>query len=359
MSRISPVQMFAAMLCGHLFSLMTFFPQGLGSPAEYMIGIALAGIIEVLFLVPVYLLYKHFDGKDPCTVSAEVSPVPGRLAGVFYAGVLLYFAYRVTGNLSYFLDNVSSGAFPRTASVIAVCAVSAYLALMKPSVIGKTAGLMLALFFVFAVVVLLFSAGASEDGLLSFHLASVDIKGGVYASVKCELLRSLDMVLLLVMLPEIKGSPLKAGAYYLAVKTVLAVLAVGFVTMMLGDYVLVSKLPFSALGAYSGSSMTERFDAVFMAVWTTLAVVRLGAVFHCAGRSLCHAVRALDRSAAVILSAAVSAATALISFNQSSWESTAYNTDGRFIMAAAMLAVPLSVMGAKRLADRREQLERA
>ena len=60
-------------------------------------------------------------------------------------------------------------------------------------------------------------------------------------------------------------------------------------------------------------------------------------------------------SPASVVSIACSSLPLLIS----SWESTAYNTDGRFIMAAAMLAVPLSVMGAKRLADRREQLERA
>ncbi len=359
MTKISPMQMFAVMLCGHLFSLMTFFPQGLGSPAEYMIGIALAGLIEVLFLVPLFYLCRFFEGKDPCAVSAEVSPVLGRLTGAFYTAVLLYFAYRVTGNLSYFLDNVSSGSFPRTAAVIGVCAVSAYLGLMKPSVIGKTAGAMLVLFGCFAGVVLLFSAGSSEDGFLSFHLASENVRSGVLSSVRCELLRSLDLVVLLIMLPEVKGSPVKAGAFYLAGKSLIAELAVGFAVIMLGDYVLVSKLPLSALGTYSGSSMTERFDAVFMAVWTTLAIVRLGAVFHCAGKCLCHTVRVLDKSTAVLLSAGVSAGAALIRLRSSDWESIAYNTDGRAILTAAMIIVPFAVMALSRLSDRRRQLEGA
>ena len=357
MDKIRPMQLFAVLLCGHIFSLMSFFPQGLGTPAEYMAGAAIAGIIEVLFLLPVYVLARQAGGKDICTAAAEASPLLGRLTGLFYTGVLLYFAYRVTGNLSFFLSSVSTGAFPSAAAVAGVCAAGAYLGVMKPSVIGKTAGIMLVLFMCFAAAGVLFSFGNSEDGLLSFHLASEDFGGGVYAAVKCELLRSLDMVLLLIMLPEVKGSPLKAGAAYLLGKTVFAELAVGFVTMMLGDYVLAAKLPFSALGTYSGSSLTERFDAVFMAAWTTLAVVRLGAVFHCAGKSLCHAVRYFDKSAAVLFTAAFSAAAALIRLRQSSWESTAYRTDGRLIMAAAMLIVPFAVIGIKHLSERREALE--
>jgi hypothetical protein len=354
MNKISQLQLFAVMLCGHAFSLMTFFPYTFDNPTEYMIGVLISTAIEVLLAVPAVIIYKRFSGLDPCSLAGESSKGLRTAAGIFYTLTFFYFAYRVTGNFVYFLDSVLSGYFPRALVVVSVCAAAVYLGLMKASVIGKTSGIMLALFALFTVLVIASSFSKTESDFLSFHLASENITHGISEAVRCELLRNLDMVFLLFFLPKLRGSPVRVSALYLGVKLVMVELSVGFVTVMLGDFAMTSKLPFSSMASYSTSSMIERFDAAFMAVWVILAIVRLGAVLHCSADCIKAVFPKADRTLSVIISAAIPAAAAVYKLTAYDWESTAYDMSGWLLTVTAMLFVPLVIAAFVLLRERRE-----
>ncbi|MBR1422881.1 MAG: GerAB/ArcD/ProY family transporter [Ruminococcus sp.] len=353
MNRISQLQLFAVMLCGHAFSLMTFFPYTFDNPSEYMIGVLISTFIEIFLAVPAVIIYKRFEGRDPCSLAGDSSRALKITAGIFYTFVFFYFAYRVTGNFVYFLDSVLSGYFPRALVVVSVCATAVYLGLMKPSVIGKTSGIMLALFALFTVLVIGSSFSSTGSGFLSFHLASENISHGIGEAVKCELLRNLDMLFLLFFLPKLKGSPVRVSALYLGVKLIMVELSVGFVTVMLGDFAMISKLPFSSMASYSTSSMIERFDAAFMAVWVILAIVRLGAVFHCSSDCIQAVIPKADRTVSVVISAAIPAAAAVYKLTNYEWESTAYDMNGWLITVTALLFVPLMISAFVLLRERR------
>ncbi len=352
MNKLSIWQLTAIMLCGHAFSLMTFFPYTCDNPVEYMIGAAIAVLIEGVLLVPLCLCAGDIRQGGVYEAAGRISPMLRVAVGAFYTAVLVFFCFRVIGNFTFFLDGILPQGFMRWTAVGGICAAGAYLGLMKPSVVGKSAGVMLFLFGVFCIFIVLCSVGRHVTGALGFHLAGRHISSGIAESVKCELLRGMDLMFLVLFLPELRHSAVKTAAVFLSVKLVFVWLSIGFVTLMLGDYVMLAKLPFSAMASYSSTSMIERFDAAFMAVWVTLAAVRLGAAMHCLGRSIRAVIRPLPHGAAVAAGAAVSAGLALYRLTRFDWETEAYDMSGWAVSAAAVLAVPL-VLGAAGFIKRR------
>lgn len=73
---------------------------------------------------------------------------------------------------------------------------------------------------------------------------------------------------------------------FLLTRLALVEIVLGFITMILGDYTLLAKLPFFALAAFSRTAIIERYDAAVMGVWVMLSVYKLGVYFHCSGRCL-------------------------------------------------------------------------
>ncbi|MBQ7069659.1 MAG: hypothetical protein IJM87_00040 [Ruminococcus sp.] len=352
MNKLSLYQLAAVMLCGHAFSLMTFFPYTCDNPAEYMIGAAIAVLIEGILLVPLFFAGEAVRQGGVFAAAERLSPVLRVIVGVFYTAVLIFFCFRVIGNFTYFLDGIIPRGFMRWTAVCGICAAGVYLGLMKPSVIGKTAGVMFFLFLVFCALVVLCSLGRHYTGSLAFHLASRNIGSGIAESVKCELLRGMDLMFLVLFLPCLKQSAAKTAAVFLSAKLVFVWLCIGFVTWVLGDYVMLAKLPFSAMASYSSTAMIERFDAAFMAVWVTLAVVRLGAAFHCLGESIRAVIKPLPKGFAVISTAAVSAGLALFRLSRFEWEKEAYDMSGWAVSVSAVALVPL-VLAAGRLIKKR------
>ena len=78
----------------------------------------------------------------------------------------------------------------------------------------------------------------------------------------------------------------KTSVYFLLTRLALVEIVLGFITMILGDYTLLAKLPFFALAAFSRTAIIERYDAAVMGVWVMLSVYKLGVYFHCSGRCL-------------------------------------------------------------------------
>ena len=130
MNKLSLCQLAAVMLCGHAFSLMTFFPYTCDNPAEYMIGAAIAVLIEGILLVPLFFAGEAVRQGGVFAAAERLSPVLRVIVGVFYTAVLIFFCFRVIGNFTYFLDGIIPRGFMRWTAVCGICAAGVYLGLM-------------------------------------------------------------------------------------------------------------------------------------------------------------------------------------------------------------------------------------
>ena len=102
--------------------------------------------------------------------------------------------------------------------------------------------------------------------------------------------------------------------YFLLTRLALVEIVLDFITMILGDYTLLAKLPFFALAAFSRTAIIERYDAAVMGVWVMLSVYKLGVYFHSVPGG-CHkgyvCLLKLSSGSGVIITAAIPAAATL------------------------------------------------
>lgn len=128
----------------------------------------------------------------------------------------------------------------------------------------------------------------------------------------------------------------KTSVYFLLTRLALVEIVLGFITMILGDYTLLAKLPFFALAAFSRTAIIERYDAAVMGVWVMLSVYKLGVYFHCSGRCLRYVFPKLGSGSGVIITAAIPAVATLFWLLPHKWGSIAY---------AGLSPIPLIFLG--------------
>ena len=340
MNRLSAWQLAVLMLCARCFSMMTYFPYTGSNTLIFMLAILVSTAMQWLLLLPVSAVCSRY-GKGLCELAVERQ----RSFGLILTGAfLLYFAWDIfitTGTFAYFMDNYFSNQLSRIPAVICAGGVAVYLGGLSSSALGKSAGVMFVLFSVFTGILVL-SAAESPD-LLNFHLAQNDIPRTLSGDIKGEFVRNRELVMLVFLLGDVKGSKRGAVLSYLGVKLVLLEVMIGFVTLVLGEFGSSTDTPFFYLSCYSNSSVVERYDAGFMSVWTALAVVRLAAALHCFSRCLRLIFKGISvRTAAVVQ--VIPAALTFFLLSERHWKGLAYLYESPWLIAALAGAVPFAVL---------------
>lgn len=340
MNRLSPLQLAVLMVSARCFSMMTYFPYTGSNALVFMIAILISTAFQCVLLIPAATLCNSRQ-KGLCEIALE----RGRLLGVLVTGAfLLYFLWDIfitTGTFAYFLDNYFSNQFSRLPALICAGAVAVYLGGLSSMSIGKSAAVIFFLFSVFTGVLLL-SALIGFD-FTNFHLAQPDLPKALTSGIGGELVRNRELVMLAFLMGDVKGSKLKATYSYLAIKLVILEVLLGFVTLVLGDFAFSTDMPFFYLSCFSNSSVIERYDAGFMAVWTALAVIRLATVFHCSGRCLRLLSQRISRKTCVIAVQILPAVATFYLLLKRRWKSIAYLNESPWLIIAVAGLVPLVV----------------
>lgn len=341
MNRLSPLQLAVLMLCARCFSMMTYFPYTGSNTLVFMFAILVSTALQGLLLVPAAVLCANRE-KGLCEIALERSRVLGLLVtGAFFV-YFLWDIFITTGTFAYFMDNYFSNYISRVPAIICAGAAAIYLGGLGSSALGKCGGAMFFLFCVFTGVLLLSTFTKPE--LANFHLALPNVPKALSGGISGEFVRNRELVMLVFLLGDVKGSKPNAVYSYLAVKLVILELLLGFVTLVLGDFALATDTPFFYLSCLSNSSVIERYDAGFMAVWTVLAVVRLAAVLHCSVRCLRLLDRRITRATAIAVGQIIPAAATFYLLSKRSWKGLAYLGESPFLITAAAGVVPMIVL---------------
>lgn len=339
MNKLRPLQLAVLMVCARCFSMMTYFPYTHSNTLIFMVGILLSGAFQTILLIPAVAVCQKRE-MGLCEIAAARSVAMGRVVTCFF---LAYFAWDIfvtTGNFAYFSDQYFSDQISRIPVVICAVGVAAYLGLMSSQVLGKCAGIMFALFAVFTSVLLL--STVTQPDLTNFHLAQRDIGSTIIKDAKWELIRNRELVMLVFLLGDVRGSKAKAAYGYIAIKIVILEVVMAFVTLVLGELAVETDMPFFYLSCYANSSVIERYDAGFMSVWTIMAVLRIAVMLHCFARCLQKLSGRLSRRSATI-TAIIPAAATIIVLSQRRWKSIAYLREPPLLIIAVAAIIPLAV----------------
>ncbi len=345
MNKLTPLQMLAVLICARVFSMMTYFPFAYNNAFIYMLGALISTAVQALLMIPAVMFGRRMINDNPCTLAVSKNKIVGYLVTAAYMVYFMLTAFIVIGNFSYFMDYYFSGYIPRLIAVICIVLASVYLAQMKTGVLGKTASAAGACFILLTVIVV---AGSMTNlRLYNFHLAETDLVNPLWNAAKAEFARGDSLVLFAFLLPQIKSRDRSAGSecgktmwLYLGIKIFVLEIILALITVILGDFALVTKLPFFSLAAYSHTDMIERYDAAFLFVWVIITVVKLGIILHCAGSCIRIYAPKLSSMGAVTVSAVIPAAASLFYLLPHKWESIAYREGGSLWIIILAVVIP-------------------
>lgn len=359
MNKISPLQLFAFMICGRSFTMMTYFPVTNHNAQIMMIGTLISTLIQAAMVFPIVAFQKQFPNENVCTLVMSKNKKAGITVTIFYYLFFLLISYMIIGNFTYFFDYYFADYIPRII-IVATCTIAAvYLAHANVKVIGKTSVVVGVMFVLMTIIVI--SGSFQKFNIKNFNLAVENIPQSVWESVMAEFRRNRDLIIMVFLLPDLKGNAGKTAGWYFVVKLVLFEIVFGFVTIILGDYGIISNLSFFSLAAYSKTKVMERYDALFMALWSLMALVKLGGYLHCAGRCFKLILPKLNFVTSVIIMAFVSASASLYYLIPHKWNEVV-NYEGSVIGIILLYAVvPLAALvlwGRENKSERNERGKR-
>ena len=89
--KISTAQFFSLLLLSRLLTTLTFMPvfEMKVNNLDYIVAILLGSAVMLLFLLPMYYLFKNSGGKGVLELAQDISPTFSKVLCVFYVAFFL------------------------------------------------------------------------------------------------------------------------------------------------------------------------------------------------------------------------------------------------------------------------------
>lgn len=337
---ISPWQGAAMLILFRVFHLLTLSPAGgeAQNATDALLALPLSYLVLAVLMLPAYFFVRRFGG-----ITGGAGAFAGRAAAVLLCGFSLLAAAFTVGGFQALL---TSAAYPKVSPAFfivtfaAVCAYAAFLGLEPIARMGSV------IFVAFLAVTVFISAAVLPKA--SFVYLQAPMQGGGVAFLKLVLsgaFANFDVVIWLLLAPNIKGGALKSFAIWAvgalaALEYLILLLAVG-----LGDFAGTQEYPFYSLAASGEISVFQRLDSLHITLWTFIAFVKASVYLyfasHCMGLIIPRA-KKWERAALCGGAAAVAALLAAFSAGGTAFLKSALQ--GGVPVAALAVALPLLLL---------------
>ena len=271
MKKISYSQVIILLFIIRILKTMTFNPFINTSSVILMLAVLASTLFQGLLFVPVAYIYKCCPGKDVNELAYGVSKAFGICVSLIYKLYFLLAILRAVKHFTYFMVQMFPGVGGRIVISVALLAVAGYGAYLGLESIARTSVFVGGILFVmFALII------TTTKGELDFLNVNMISESPFKSFLSCfiqEIGMNSEIIAFAVLLPYIKSGIKKAFAGLLVLKLVVIELIIFLYTALFGDYMKEIILPFFSAGAFSKTQFVERFDPVYMVVWTLCAVV--------------------------------------------------------------------------------------
>lgn len=273
---------------------MTLLPAGYINGGLGIIAAFLAALVHFCLLLPAALLYKRRGARRS----------PGAAADLIMLILLLLTLISTALTFARASSVFFQGRLYPQAALLCALLAAVYAATRYPAVIGRTAVMISALLI---LLTLFLAAGAVPLAKpLNFHAAVTRPVRRLFLSGGVEALDPGCLLVFLILAPAVKkGSPLRSAAIYTALRLAVAAVVMLLITAVLGDAADSTPYPALTLARCSGGSLMERRDALYLFIWTTLALMRMAALLHCCGVIIARRGRTFTRFSGTVLCALV------------------------------------------------------
>lgn len=265
--QISAGQLVAILLTSRLAVAMTFAPtvHQLSHGTDFLLSILLQALLLALLLLPTWWFARRSEGISTLDYAVAVMGKGGGVVAVFYGLACLYIQAADLIRFSRFASSTLSPGMSREVLCIVLMVTAGIAAFYGIQAIARSAAIIAV--FVVATILLAALALLPRMELINFPPLLYDGGSPVLAGALEELPRSMELAVLGLLIPYVKGSLIKGSLWWIGIFTAVALVIQATVVGVLGDFGAMELFPYYTVLTTVQVSVIQRLDIVATAIW--------------------------------------------------------------------------------------------
>ena len=336
------MQFFTILICSKLFSIMTFIPDKNENGATFIITIVSASALMCLLLIPAVAFYKKNNGEGILSFAASKSRILAVVISVLYLIISIFAIIKVMGDLAFFLQYCFSDTYAPWAVIIILAGAAFYIAQLRLPTLARTTGIITIITLIGLTLVML--GFHHHIDFIELNLAVQNPVSKVLSGYPRVFSDTYELAAFVILMHYLKKRPAATIYSFLSIKAVIISLTILAVTLVLGNYALMTKIPFFALSAFSQTKIIEHFEAFFMLFWTLCAIIKITLFTLCADDCINQIFPKLSRSVGKAAALIIPAAVAIPLLINEKWEGIKYINLQAILIVTGVFAVPLIML---------------
>lgn len=272
-------QLLILLLLCRIFTLMTFVPL-LGEGYTFstqLIASVISTVIQAVMIIPIILLNKTIESKSTTEIVFSRSKILGYIISFLY---FVFFIFYTANGVICFQRFITVRFYPSanryiwTAVLLLVCIYCSYLGIEG---LARSAGIVFVLFV--AMFVLMTGLSAADIDLSNYYFDRT-YSNSLFSAVTEDLARNGEITALAFLMKHVEKKYRCSAYCYLASKLISVEAVMFLITVVLGDFAAMTDYPFLTVGAYAGVRFIQRFDSIYMVIWTITAVINISVMMY-------------------------------------------------------------------------------
>lgn len=337
------MQFMAILICSKLFSVMTYIPEKGTNGTLFVITVLLSFVIFGLLMIPSAAFYNKNNGEGILTFAGSKSRILAVLISIFYLIISLAAVIKVMGDISFYLRYCFSETYAPWTIIIVIAAAAFYISQLHIDTLARSSGVVAVTAVVGLGLVLL--GFQHHIDFKDLNVAVESPAAEIAYDIPRVFANAYELAALVILQNCLKNKPYKTLYSYLTVKTVIIVITVLSVTLVLGEYTHLSKLPFFSLSAFSQTKLFEHFEALFMLFWTLCAIIKITLFTICADSCLAQIIPSYKRHSigkASVLTLCAAVTIPLVMYEK--WEELKFINLQAVLIFIGIFVVPLIML---------------
>lgn len=339
--KISPSQLIVMLFVTRAFLSTTYgISQNNLNVVLSMLSVLVSTAIQLVMILPPLIFSVKYPQQDFLQVAFLKSKTLGVILSLIYGGYFLYVSWRNIEIFSYFLKNQFLDFLPTPVLIIALGGVAVYGAKLGIQCLARTAFVGVFMFIV-TFFVIIFSVTGEID-ILNIQIAtpvSKNTTAAFFSDVFNKIGRSDELVALPFLLCYTKNRKKRATFSYMGIKLAVMEVMIFYSVMVLGEYTSTLSQPFYTLSTYAKTSVIERFDSIYMSVWTLGSVIKSGILIYLGAK--CFENVSVKRP--FLVSGGVPIAVAVVFSALNKYDSVIFTSPSAFVVLILSSLIPLGL----------------
>ncbi len=287
-AKISVSQIVMLISISRIFTIMTH-AQTFGEqsqPVVKMFGALLSIILLLILTIPVLSLYKKYNNVNALDIVYKKSIICGKLLTIAFLYVTV--TTMITGviGFEYFISNAI---YPQSSATVIIISLTVVCLICSSYGLQATARAGVFIFTIFILVfIFVFTTSIGSINLLNIKpIIDNPIEQVLDYSFNFAT-RGRGLIILMLLYPNIKGTPVKATIITVVFTGLVATLMNFLVAGVLGEYGSIQTFPYFALNSVIEIPILQRLDAMHMMTWALMSFIHFS-VFGCVSINLIKA----------------------------------------------------------------------